>query len=226
MRSALTIREPATVRTLTTLEALKTELKIVGAQNDADLEEHLLGASEQIAVEIDAQRGEDGSVTLARETVEERFELDEAISALFLGRWPVFSRVGTGLAATIDGATVADADLNLWAAKGVLFRGRGLGKSKWPAGSVVVVTYRGGYALPGSNVPGETPDLPVPLARAARLAARYHWSSRQQPTVGLKSITTPDVLSLTFTDDATEAQIAFSNALRRLLEPYRRQIVA
>ena len=130
---------PASNRALTTLEAAKLEMNIIGTAEDALLSRLIERASAIAASWCNR--------VFARETVEETFDLSRPSDALHLSRWPVI---------TPEVATMGCVEVEEWEAgaeDGICQRLVNDKPVPWPA-TRIVVRYTAGYVLPG-----ETDDL-------------------------------------------------------------------
>jgi hypothetical protein len=160
MDRLLTVTVPATAVALTTAASVMAEVGAVSA--DQGVVSSLIA---QASAAIVAHLGR----TLARETVREAFRLIEPEPHLLLERAPVVSIASVvvdDLALTTD-EWEADFDA------GLLYRIEDDCRFLWRARRVVV-TYTGGYLLPG--VAGRT--LPPDIERACQIAAAESYQAR------------------------------------------------
>ncbi|MEJ6783768.1 hypothetical protein [Aminobacter sp. Piv2-1] len=161
---AVTVIEKATDHRLTTPAAVKAELQVTNAANDAYLVTLINQASDAIRTWCGR--------TFGLETVRERVELDAASTSILPDRWPVTELVSV----TRSGVVVDVAATELDEDKGLLFRLDGDGNPvDWPAGCLTL-TYKAGYVLP--NQSGRT--LPHDIERAAIALIKSAWFARNR----------------------------------------------
>ena len=168
----LTIITKATTAALTTLEAVKADLGIVGDDEDATLSTLIGQASASLLSGIGR--------SLVRETLRETFRLTQPVVSLVLSRFPVATvdRISVDNGAPLDAGT-----FELDPAAGMLSRLDAAGRyQRWPA-AVVVVDYKAGYLLPGQ----EGRDLPDDIEGAALALVRraYHQTGRNPLLKGM-----------------------------------------
>lgn len=196
----LTVAEPAASTRLTTLDAAKAELNLLGSDQDA----YLAGLIDQASA-IVASRC---SRVFAAETVGETFRVLRPYEALVLSRWPVIDIVSV----QVDGQAQ---DL-AWIAHepgGLLYRlAADLRCACWAPGRVAVV-YRAGYVLPGND--GRT--LPHDVERAAVMLVRSMWHARGRDPA-MRSDTVEGIGAITYFDGGASG---FSPEVESLLAPYR-----
>jgi len=169
---------------LATVVDLKAELGITGSAQDARLASLLRQASDAIEELCDRR--------FERRTLTETFppvSWPRASRTLYLSAWPV---VGS-IAITFDGIAAAVTDYVLDIEQGTIKQGNyGVGYgSPWGYdwGGTVIVTYTGGYILPGN----EDADLPGDVERCALdLAMRWFHGGGRDPT--LRSEVVPGVI--------------------------------
>lgn len=160
----LTIIAPAESQRLTTLAAIKDELRLTAGADDAFLLTLIDQASG--AVRRWCNRA------FAAETVQETFRLSTLTDSLMLSRWPV----GAVLSVTRAGATLGEAGYEVEGATGLLYRLTDSDiRCPWLPGKIVV-EYVAGFVLPGN--PGRT--LPEDVERAAILLVKAAWFSRNR----------------------------------------------
>ena len=160
MASILTIVTAATVRALTTRDAVKGDLGLSGSGDDAWIDAQILAVSS--AIEAFCGR------TFARETVTETWR-GFCQELVILDRAPVASITSV----VEDGVTLAASDYELDAQKGLIYRLSGDCRAWWRT-QKLVVTYAGGFLLPGQV----GANLPADIERACRLAVVSAYEQR------------------------------------------------
>lgn len=166
----LTVVTAAETTKLTTLESVKDDLAITGTDEDTFLEKAISRASEFIVNHLKVGSADDGSVTIGRETLSERFDLDGSAPHLLFSRivpraWPCT------VVSVTEGETLLAASEYRLEAGGLLRRMSSDTPSDWPSGKVVAV-YTAGWALPGDtgrNMPQVLEDAAIGLIKQARL---------------------------------------------------------
>lgn len=156
----LTIVTPAETTDLTTLAAVKSELGLTTADHDAQLADYI----SQVSTSVNSYCNR----VFARETVAETFRPDCRLNHLVLSRFPV-----SAISSIVEnGVELVVSDYELDADLGIARRLVSDSKSTWPSGKIIV-TYAGGYLLPGDV--GR--DLPEDIERAAIMLAAQAFSS-------------------------------------------------
>lgn len=184
MDSILTVVTPASSYDLTTLEALKEQLKIIGNGEDPAFRRAITLASRIIADELNR--------VLAAESVSEQFRIHQGtwphggshhgIPKLVLARYPVST---SGLAVVENGVTLTAADYELDPDSGRLARLLSDSPIRWCHGKIVV-SYTGGYDLPD--------DAPAQLEKAViKLINHYRQSDTRDPFVKSETVDIPGV---------------------------------
>lgn len=198
---------------LTTLARAKRELSIDSGADD-DL---LLAKIAEASGDIEAALG----VRLARETVAQTFWPDfdagGICDAVLLDRTPVVSIASV----TVDDEEI-DADLyRLAAGSGRLMALDASGyRSKWIVTKAMIVTYVGGYALPGEA----STNLPPPLESATIDLLQSFWLSRgRDPLVKAEEI--PGVIRQEFWVGAIGQAGQLPPTVVAKIAPYRRPAV-
>jgi hypothetical protein len=189
----ITVTTPATSYQLTTLESV---VAIIGADAlgcDDEINSYIERASGIICSSLDVPRAEDGTATLAQETLVERIQLDEPDSALMLGRYPVSSVT----AITIDGVVIDPTEYLVRGAMGeVIYMDASGVRSDWPTTSIILVSYVGGWVLPsatsGRNLPYDIEDCCI------RITQRLWYDRNRDPL--LKSEQYVGILSYNYND--------------------------
>jgi uncharacterized phiE125 gp8 family phage protein len=153
----ITIVVPATSIDLTTLAAVKDELRLTSSADDAKIGGYIEQASRAIVSYCNR--------VFAREEVEETFRVCDMQHSLTLARFPVAS-----VSALVENdEELATGDYEIEADIGTLRRLRDDEPSRWYRGKIVVA-YTAGFLLPGES--GR--NLPHDIERAAiMLAAHY-----------------------------------------------------
>jgi hypothetical protein len=171
----LTVLTPATNFKLTTIEAVKSELGIVGTAEDAWIADAIDRASDTITRFCNC--------VLTREVLQETIVLKRPTESLMLTRFPV---VIADVEVTVDG-TGALTEVDGFS--GLVYRLDASGnRICWPAGRIVVI-YGAGYILPADV--GR--DLPHDIERAAILVVKASYFSRQRDPL-LKSESIEDAV--------------------------------
>lgn len=198
------VQQKATAKRLTTVPAIKAELEIADAADDAYLAALADQASDAIAGWCNR--------AFAVETVTEYQTLRFPRPAILLARWPLIDVTGatrSGEALEIAGTEVDDIEGGVYRldAEG--------GRIDWPSGDLVV-TYSAGYVLPGQ--PGR--NLPFDIERAALTLIKANWHARSRdPRVRSETI---DGAGATDYFAGTSSQLP--PEVESLLTPYRNLI--
>lgn len=200
----LTVITPAASQQLTTLAAVKTELKVSGTADDDWLSEVIDRASATI-------RRWCGR-TFALETVRETFRLSALTETLSLSRWPVVSIVSV----SETGNTLTSGDYETDDDVGFVYRLTGSDNRRhWPAGKIVV-DYSAGYILPGAA--GAT--LPEDVERATMLLVKAEWFARTRDPL-VKSEGIDGVGTTTYWVGGAGDDAALPSDVAGLLTPHR-----
>lgn len=223
----ITVSTVATKVALTTVAAVKTQLKMSGNADNDWIGTQIDSATSQIANYLGVEMAEDGTRNLARESLIETIDrrarygynppfgvsvpLREADSIIVLGRRPVVS-----IASITENGTVLDpADYQLSATSGKVKRLSSSLVSSWP-NTIIVVTYDAGWLMPGvnrRNLPAEIEDAAISLVEIA-------WFSRgQNPLV--KSETIPGVRQVDYFFGAPGQGSPLPPDISVKLDPYR-----
>lgn len=206
MSSLLTIVTAATAanRRLCTLAAVKTELSVSGTSLDAQLDGYRDDASAMIATWCGR--------TFAEEVVSETFRLGlRQDSPLVLARVPI-----TALASvTEDGTAVAEADRELHAEAGLLWRLSSDRRSTWGPAKVVL-QYTAGWRVPDQT----TPTLPADVQRAAALLAAALYLSKGRDRA-IRSESVDGVAAASYLDPRSGHE-QLPPEVAGMLKPYRR----
>lgn len=201
----LTITDPATTISLTTLDAAKADLALAGSTDDAFIQVLI----EQASAAIVSWCGR----PFAAEGVRETFYLDRPERPLVLSRWPIVEVT----AVTVAGSAESPANVGGEDA-GLLYRLDGSGRSiPWPPGSIVV-DYRVGYILPGD--PNRT--LPPDIERAALSLVKAWFHARGRDP----SVKRDDVVGVGETEFFNAARSDLAPEAEALLAPYRGRVFA
>jgi len=168
----LTIIEPAAETKLTTLEMVKSEIRLSGTAEDDFLKVLIDQATDTI--QTWCRR------VFSRETLSEKLYPTVPARSLVLSRWPVISVASV----TVNG-TAVDLETVEQDAGGYLYQldANGL-RSTWPSG-LIAVEYVAGYLLPGEE--GRT--LPHDIERAMINLIKAIWYARtRDPMIRSDSI--------------------------------------
>jgi uncharacterized phiE125 gp8 family phage protein len=184
----LIVTTPAESYNLTTVEAVNAELSLDAADNSAQT-----SLIEQASSAIADYCGR----VFAVETVEQTTDIDRATGVLLLERYPVRSVASI----VFDGETLTTDDYEIDRARGLLYRRHNGKRAHWHCGRIVI-TYTGGFILPGN----EGRNLPHRVERAAIELVKSMWFARtRDPLIRQEEITGIEVM--------TYSTIATSDAL-------------
>lgn len=164
MEHLVTVTTPAEATALVTLDRVKAELGITTTTHDVLLTAKIAEASADIEAHI--------GYRLARETVTETFwAIEEPASYVLLDRTPVASIASV----TLDDEAQETTAWRLNPKTGALYALDGSGYPwRWISSESLVVSYTGGYLLPGQS--GR--NLPAPLEGAAADLVGMFWLAR------------------------------------------------
>lgn len=155
------------VTDLTTLSAVRTQLKISGTGEDEYLQEQIKNVSAIICTYLNIATATDGSRTLARQTITETFR-KEGHGKLLLSRYPA-----TSITSVVeDGVTLDPSNYELDGSTGTLQRLNDDEPWVWSCRKIVV-TYVAGYVMPGEDdrtLPKDIEDAAIGLIKTARSA--------------------------------------------------------
>ena len=193
----LIVSTPADTTALTTLVAVKEEMKIVGGADDAWLRRQIDGASALACAYLGVPMANDGTANLGRETVVETIRLDRGHPRrgrwdvrrhdLRLARWPISSVTSVEEAGTVLDAAAYEMDVEL----GALTRLSGGAPSFWAVGKIVI-TYVAGWLLPGDegrNLPPEIEDAVIELVKASVFGRSRDPAIKSEQADGIDSVT-------------------------------------
>jgi uncharacterized phiE125 gp8 family phage protein len=187
MRSVVEIVTPAESELLTTLDRVKSELQIATDANDEMLKAKIAEASSDIQAAVGKR--------LPREDVKETFWHDHDVhplraarfgnpaqTTLFLNRTPVSAIASV----TVDDIALDSSQVRLDPDAGLIDRLSPDGfPCSWCFCKSVIVTYTGGYVLPGNT--GRS--LPYGIEGAVVALVSDYWASRgRDPTLRSESI--------------------------------------
>lgn len=175
----------AEVRDLTTLERVKAVLGISGTGEDTYLDILIPQVSAFVCDYLQVAEAEDGSKTLARETLVETFMLREARPLLQLARAPVVSI--TSIYEDDGDIALTSDDYQATKASGFLRR-MAIGSPGLWCARKVVVTYEAGWVLPDN--PGR--NLPEPIEAAVFDLVKNARAIRSR-SADVKVVDIPDV---------------------------------
>jgi hypothetical protein len=207
---------PAANKKLTTVDAVKTELGITGNAEDDKIGRLIDRMSSMIARYVGVPAANDGSATLAEETLEQPFRespwLRGGRRSVVLARKPV-----TGIVSIKIGDAEIDADgYELDGAAGILSRVGGYSSSlSVTAGLRTVITFKAGWTLPpaaNSTLPPDIEGAVIGLIRSARFAAD------RDPAV--KSEWTTDIERIDYWVGQIGQNGAFPPDIASALDPY------
>lgn len=194
----------ATNRKLTTLAAVKADLGLTGAEEDARLDALI----EQYSAAMVGWCGRPFALETLRETAFSRTATD----GLMLSRWPIVSIASI----TVDGTAVAAEAYTVDSTGGLVYqRQSGHCGFWWPRGETVA-TYSAGYVLPGEDertLPHDVERAAIMLVKAAFLA------SDRDPLVRSDSV--DGVGTTTWFPTLGTAGDAMPLEVQGLLAPYR-----
>lgn len=204
----LTVITPADSHRLTTLAAIKAELRLSGGADDGFLSDLIDRASATV-------RRWCGRV-FALETVRETFRLSAPVATLSLSRWSVVSIVSV----TESGNTLTADDFEAEDGEGFLYRLSGSDQRRdWSAGKIVV-EYATGYVLPGK--PGRT--LPEDVEQATLMLVKAGWFARSRDPL-VRSEDVSGVLSTTYWVGGFGAGASLPPDVEGLLAPHRQPFI-
>ncbi|SEK23415.1 hypothetical protein SAMN04515666_1013 [Bosea lupini] len=167
-------------RKLTTLAAVKADLGLTGAEEDARLDALI----EQYSAAIVGWCGRPFALEMLRETI---FS-PAATNGLMLSCWPVVSIASI----TLDGVAIAPEAYTVDRNAGLVHqRQPGPSGFWWPRGETVA-TYAAGYILPGSaerTLPYDVERAAIMLVKAAFLAAERDPHVRSDSVEGVGTTT-------------------------------------
>jgi len=204
VRSTVTVTVPAVSTALTTLAAITADLGLGADASTHTVQQMIARASRAISGYLGRP--------LARQTVVETFRDVEGWRMLLLSHAPVASIASV----VVDGATLAPSDYELAGDARQLHRLADDLTTDWTAAKIVV-TYTGGYILPGQ--PGATLPPDIEWACIMTVAADWHMRGRD-PT--LRSETVDGIGGQSWLDPDTAAHGGLPWAAAERLQPYRR----
>lgn len=214
----LTVVTAAEQTALTTVQAFKDEMGITTADEDVWIEAQINRMSAAICSYIDVPAATNGTRTLGRETLSERFRYSEC--KIVLARVPVSSIVSV----TDFSAEIVDpAEYELDGATGFLWRlttGTPNNRISWTTENTIV--YQAGYLLPGQD--GR--DLPYDIEDAALSMMKSARASRTRDPL-VKSLEVYDVESVSYWVGSTGSNSSggLPPDIAAKLDPYRQIFV-
>ncbi len=178
----LTVVTPAEFTNLTTVDAVKAEIKVIGTDDDDYLALKIAEITDQICEYLNVKRAADGTRTIGQETLEETFRgywngrircpVDtQRMSSLVLARWPV-----TSITSVVENGTTLDRTEYEVSSSGVLRRlsGNPAVEIGWSTYTTKVVTYTAGWVLPdsasGRTLPQSLEGAAIAMVQAARFS--------------------------------------------------------
>lgn len=213
MRSTFTVSVGGD-RGLTDLSTLKDDLGISGTSEDSYLERQIDRASALVCDYLGVAPAADGSVTLGLETLVQTFRDVRGEETLLLARIPV----GTISGIVLDDEALTDSDWEVDAATGILRRVSEEVSIGWIASETIVVTYTGGWVLPGNS----HRDLPYPIEEATIALIKGSRAARlRDPMVKERDV--PGVLRQSFWVGGIAGAVIPPDIAARL-DPYRNDI--
>jgi hypothetical protein len=184
----LTVITPAPSQRLTTIDAMNREIGNTSGDNSFTFS--LIDAASSVVSDLCNR-------VFGRETVEQKIRLVRPTDVIILRRCPVVEVASI----TLDGEALTTDEYEINSENGLLHRLSGDRRGAWPWG-LIVITYTGGYLLPGQT----NCNLPARVERATLELARTMWhSSRRDPL--LRSEEIPSVISATYTTSENAAEI-------------------
>jgi hypothetical protein len=202
VRSTVTVTSPAASTALTTIGTVCQELGV--ATDLPGLDAMIARASAAITAYL--------ARPLARETVIETFRQVDGFRLLRLSRFPA-----TAIASVVvDGLTLPSGDYELGDQGQHLYRLVGDEPVDWKA-TKIVVTYTGGYVLPGTA--GRTLPPEIEWACIMAVSADYHMRNRDPQ---MRSESADGIGSQSWLDPDTAAHGGLPWAAAERLQPYRR----
>jgi hypothetical protein len=207
MRSILTVTSPASSYDLTTLATAKEDLGISDSSQDAKLSRLITAASRAVATYLNR--------VMAKETVVETIRFDDVQEYVVLQRAPVV----TITSAVEDGTTVDADEYETDQDSGTLYRLDASGyRHVWIACKSLVVTYEGGWVLPGNS--GRT--LPEDIEQGTLAMLRGVWSASGRDPM-LKAERVDGVGELEYwVGSSSQSGFELPSDVQTLLAPYRR----
>lgn len=199
--SIISVTEAAASYSLTTLAAVKAEMKVTATDHRFDqlLEKQWIPqASAAVATYC-------GRV-LALETVTETFRHVRCAPELMLSRYPVASITSV----EVNGTAIAASEYEVESGSGLLYRLSSDCRIEWDAAKIVVA-YAGGFSLPAG--------LPRDIERAVVLLVKfYRYTLARDPLVKRENI--PGVIETEYWV-TTEGGAAMPKEVTDLLDPHR-----
>lgn len=212
MRSIVTVASPASDTALTTLARVKMELDI--AEGDTSSNDILQEKIDEASDDIEAALG----FRLVRESAVETFwheQYDAAPEKLILDRTPVASIASV----VVDGVAIDASAWRLDPDTGELFAVCNGYPDVWTFCQSVVVSYDGGYILPGAS----NRNLPKGIEGACVALVSSFWAAKgRDPT--LRSEEIPDLISNTYWVGAVGEAGELPPDIVARLAPYRRAV--
>jgi hypothetical protein len=195
----LTIITPAPSQRLTTADALNAETGNTSSDNSVTFS--LIDAASSSVSDYCGR-------VFGKEIVAQTIEVTRSAACLILARYPVASITSV----TIDGEAITADQYEIDRHKGLIYRLCSGRRQPWPCGRVVI-TYAGGYVLPGET----DRNLPARIEQATIELARSLWYRRRRDPL-LRSVEIPGVISEDYTiaDNAAEMPPAVVGLLEGL----------
>ena len=172
-KSILTRVTPATTKQLTTVDALKAEIGDTTSTRDAVYSRIIDYCSNEISIYLNEGAGDDGDITIGRETLSQTFYGAEWQCELVLARSPVgditsVTEDGETIDAMVDGSANPAFPYVVKKQSGILWK-LSTGNLIPFTGRQITVVYTAGWALPGvsgRNLPDAIEDACLRFCRA------------------------------------------------------------
>jgi hypothetical protein len=221
-----TVATPADIKMLTTLDTVKTDLKISGTGEDAYLLEKISQASASVCAYLRVPMAADGSITLASEGLIQTFRFEgsgrqiySGVGAfnprkhLILARKPV-----TAIASVVvDSTTLDPSDYEIDGANGLLSRLRRDQLSSWHGCRKIVVTNTAGWLLPDQ---GGDRTLPYDIEKAVIDLVKLARSARTRDPL-LKAVEVVDIDRKEYWVGGTPGSTTLPPDIAATLDPWR-----
>jgi hypothetical protein len=191
-----TVQTAATKTDLTTLAAVKAELDLTDGKDNVFLSTQIHVASQMVTDYLNVAAADDGSVTLAQETLIETFRVhhsrylsrrldSERTQYLILARRPI-----TGIASVVqDGVTLDPTEYEV-DGTGALKHLSSDRPTDWN-GNKAVVTYTAGWLLPGQsgrNLPPDIESATIGLVKASWYARKRDPNLKEENIPGVMQV--------------------------------------
>ncbi|HVJ31659.1 MAG TPA: hypothetical protein VND94_00975 [Terriglobia bacterium] len=204
--SLITVVTPATTKSLTTRDRVKSELGVTSNSDNAGIDALIADSSRIISSYCDR--------VFAQEVVSEVFRRGSwrPAESIILSRFPCTSIASL----TEDGVAVAGSNWEADPETGIIRRLSGDSLSCWTA-SKIIVAYTAGYVLPGNP----SRDLPEDIERACLMLTKLMYFSRSRDPL-VKEETIDGVGSASYYVRGAMDMSIMPVEITSLIEPYRR----